>query len=181
MSAFRVKSKAKYFCKASMWPDRKAGPCPSHLSQRSTESLILTCPACKRYYLQCCGHDDCHSFQLVFTDGACPRNGQPDARAGLGAAIGVLENHKQAISVDDLIDDAKRSNQRAELLAAIHGLRLLAQQNHHIHSNRRFSQEEADPEVKERWIIATDSEHVTKGMTEWLPKWKVSLRILLLH
>ena len=24
------------------------------------------------------------------------------------------------------------------------------------------------------WIIATDSEYVAKGMTEWLPQWKVS-------
>jgi ribonuclease HI len=24
------------------------------------------------------------------------------------------------------------------------------------------------------WIIATDSEYVVKGMTEWLPTWRVS-------
>ena len=25
------------------------------------------------------------------------------------------------------------------------------------------------------WVVATDSEYVVKGMTEWLPAWKVNL------
>ena len=25
------------------------------------------------------------------------------------------------------------------------------------------------------WVVTTDSEYVVKGMTEWLPKWKVGL------
>ncbi|KAL9028154.1 MAG: hypothetical protein Q9196_003436 [Gyalolechia fulgens] len=27
-------------------------------------------------------------------------------------------------------------------------------------------------DLKDQWIIATDSEYVVKGMTEWLPRWK---------
>ena len=26
---------------------------------------------------------------------------------------------------------------------------------------------------RKSWVIATDSEYVVKGMTEWLPAWKV--------
>lgn len=36
-----------------------------------------------------------------------------------------------------------------------------------------FNPNEAEKKV---WIIATDSEYVVKGMTEWLPTWKVSKR-----
>ncbi|KAL5382182.1 hypothetical protein PMIN04_010309 [Paraphaeosphaeria minitans] len=55
-----------------------------------------------------------------------------------------------------------RSNQRAELCAAKEGVELLAR------TYKPKSEAEA-------WIIATDSECVVKGMTEWLPKWKEQL------
>jgi ribonuclease HI len=57
-----------------------------------------------------------------------------------------------------------RSNQRAELCAARLGVELLAR-------TRVKGKAEA-------WIIATDSEYVVKGMTEWLPKWKVCISVL---
>ncbi|KAF2870201.1 ribonuclease H-like domain-containing protein [Massariosphaeria phaeospora] len=54
-----------------------------------------------------------------------------------------------------------RSNQRAELCAAKLGIELFAE----AHAERPKS----DAKV---WIIATDSEYVVKGMTEWLPNWR---------
>ncbi|CAG5158134.1 uncharacterized protein ALTATR162_LOCUS5000 [Alternaria atra] len=54
-----------------------------------------------------------------------------------------------------------RSNQRAELCAAILGLELVAK------TYDKNSNSEAGA-----WIVATDSEYVVKGMTEWLPKWR---------
>ena len=53
-----------------------------------------------------------------------------------------------------------RSNQRAELCAAKLGVELLAEAY-------------AEESKAKAWIIATDSEYVVKGMTEWLPTWKV--------
>lgn len=42
--------------------------------------------------------------------------------------------------------------------------------------------ETSGPPTEERqsWVIATDSEYVVKGMTEWLPAWKVCARCILL-
>jgi ribonuclease HI len=75
-----------------------------------------------------------------------------------------------SISITDLADDFPlRSNQRAELYAATVGLEFLAEAdkiNFHEDMGRPKDQSEA-------WIIATDSEYVVKGITEWLPKWRV--------
>lgn len=66
-----------------------------------------------------------------------------------------------------------RTSQRAELLAAINGIRKLGEYEGatankcHAKYTSRFQQKEA-------WVIASDSEYVVSGMTEWLPAWKVS-------
>ncbi|KAF2087069.1 ribonuclease H-like protein [Saccharata proteae CBS 121410] len=64
--------------------------------------------------------------------------------------------------ITDTFDDFPiRSNQRAELCAAKAGLEFLAEVY------------DIKPEKEaEIWIIATDSEYVVKGMTEWLLTWK---------
>ena len=68
--------------------------------------------------------------------------------------------------ITDLEDDfALRSNQRAELHAAKLGLEFLAE------AHRINTEPEDESNV---WVIATDSEYVVKGMTEWLPTWRVS-------
>jgi ribonuclease HI len=69
---------------------------------------------------------------------------------------------------------ALRSNQRAELYAAKLGLEFLAEAD-------RINTEELPDKHKgesHAWIIATDSEYVVKGMTEWLPTWRVCPTIL---
>lgn len=52
----------------------------------------------------------------------------------------------------------RRSSQRAELYAAELGVKLL-------YATRIGN----GPQV---WIIATDSEYVVRGITEWLPAWR---------
>lgn len=52
---------------------------------------------------------------LVYTDGACQRNGQPGAKAGVGVFFG--ENHPKNISVH--LSGDRQTNQRAELTAAL--------------------------------------------------------------
>ncbi|KAH7174444.1 ribonuclease H-like domain-containing protein [Fusarium flagelliforme] len=98
---------------------------------------------------------------LVYTDGACLNNGQADAKAGwacvfrpqeegITASItGRLENH------GPFKDAAEQTSNRAELRAVINALR----SRHWISGG--FS----------TLVIATDSDYVVKGATEWVEGW----------
>lgn len=119
----------------------------------------------------------CHHFRLVFTDGACRLNGQVGATAGIGIAYGEETGSQRATSITSLSDPGqKRTSQRAELLAALAGLRVLgaAHQLNEKESVKTEAKSRRSQDSKEKvWVIATDSEYVVKGMTEWLPSWKV--------
>ena len=175
---------------------RKLTFCPK-LNSFATEELIRTCESCDRFYVYCChcnniyGNDGhwgdsgkiCHHFCLVFTDGACRMNGQADATAGIGIACGRKEAWQLSLAVTDELDPGqRRTSQRAELLAALAGLGYMVE----IHdSNHEKEKKKAGNKKKHRdsqeetstWVIATDSEYVVKGMTEWLPTWKVRIPI----
>lgn len=115
----------------------------------------------------------CYHFRIVFTDGACIYNGRPGAKTGAGVALGSTDAAQLSISITDLEDTCPvRSNQRAELYAAIAGLRYLADWDrlNSKESSRRLKRE------PKAWIIATDSEYAVKGITEWLPTWRVYFR-----
>ena len=119
---------------------RKFVICPvdSHISD-----VIRECNCCGRFFAQCCeiykssGSNSfyqswkygncCHyNTSFVFTDGACSKNGQNDAKAGLGIVIGANREDCLSITVDNEVDyGATRTSQRAELLAAIEGLKNL--------------------------------------------------------
>jgi len=175
---------------------RKFTFCPT-LAGYNLEHLITQCPACTRFFAACCPDDTfggdwalpnkkpCHHFQLVFTDGACSNNGQGYAKAGLGITIGDDEEYCWSIAVDDAVDpDGPRTNQRAEVLAAIEGLKKLdhvnrmqaiyeptgkADHRHHKSARRHTD----DPHST--YIVVSDSEYVVKGITEWLHTWRVRL------
>ena len=166
--------------------DRKLVFC-DRLQTFETQELITTCQECHDFFLYCCHHSmkprvdngpsHCHHFRLVFTDGACRLNGQVGATAGIGIACGDVISSQYALPVTSLIDPGqKRTSQRAELLAALGGLRILV--GAHLPNEKKSGKTEAgarrsqDSEEKV-WVIATDSEYVVKGMTEWLPSWKV--------
>lgn len=165
---------------------RKLALCDS-TADLSVDELTIECPECHEFVLYCCscsnrgyydyGHSSkrqrsqpCHHFRIVFTDGACLENGGPNARAGAGVAAGATEGFQLSIPITDEEDPFPvRSNQRAELIAAKEGLKflgLLAEMNEES-AHHRFQQ---DTPV---WIVATDSEYVVRGMTEWVPTWKV--------
>ncbi|KAL8787636.1 MAG: hypothetical protein Q9195_007682 [Heterodermia aff. obscurata] len=121
----------------------------------------------------------CHHYRLIFTDGACRLNGQADATAGIGIAIGGTEPRHLSLAIDDELDPGqKRTSQRAELLAALTGVGYLITE----HKNSRGDEKKEATKKKHRgsqdkkstWIIATDSEYVVKGMTEWFPAWKAN-------
>ncbi|EDR10059.1 uncharacterized protein LACBIDRAFT_317996 [Laccaria bicolor S238N-H82] len=172
---------------------RKFNFCPS-LAGLDLENLINQCLECTRFFGACCLHqsyggdlavpnkDVCHHFQIVFIDGACSNNGREDAKAGLGITIGDDESYCWSIAVNDAADpNGPRTNQRAELLAAIEGLQLLANVNrlNAIHEAMGMGDEHHKParrntdEFGPTYVVVADSEYVVKGITEWLPTWRV--------
>lgn len=135
--------------------------------------LIKSCEQCGQFYALCCHHraTTCHHYNLVFTDGACSNNGQRGAAAGIGVVIGTGRTDQQfSIPITDDVDSGgTRSSQRAELLAAIEGLRRAdIRPPDHTVIRRHISERQ-----KLCLVITTDSEYVVKGMTEWFPVWKV--------
>lgn len=163
---------------------RKIELCP-RLQSFSQEDLIETCPHCDQFFLFCCPcsqrYDDyearkpCHHYRLVFTDGACRQNGQMGATAGIGISCGESDGWQQSIPVTASLDPGqKRTSQRAELLAALAGLKYMVRADELNESGEETQDGVRGPESSRKaWIIATDSEYVVKGMTEWLPTWKV--------
>ncbi|KAI4156980.1 MAG: hypothetical protein LQ342_008566 [Letrouitia transgressa] len=112
--------------------DRHLMLCP-RLAPLDTEDLIVACPKCDSFVLYCCccsntkGDDywarPCHH---LFTDGACIDNGQQGASAGIGATHSNSEGAGWSVPITDDVDlDQKRTNQRAELMAASLGLDLM--------------------------------------------------------
>ncbi|KAI6007901.1 ribonuclease H-like protein [Pisolithus marmoratus] len=166
-------------------------PCPGLTAELDTAQLIRTCKnknsGCGgRFFAACCSHRGkvCHHYLIVFTDGACFNNGRYGAVSGIGIAFGTREEnsededqgtHQFAIPVDDRLDpEGKRTSQRAELLAALHGLKRVCDEDESHLADlaakrcRNQSSHSQQPEI----IVTTDSEYVVKGMTEWLPTWK---------
>lgn len=166
---------------------RKLTLCPS-TADLTVDELTEECPECHQFVLFCCSCNrnypsgsserqppiPCHHFRIVFTDGACLDNGGPNARAGVGMAVGSIEALQLSAPITDAMDPFPvRSNQRAELLAAKEGLRFLA-----VLAEMIENKSHQRPKGEHRtWIIATDSDYVVRGMTEWLPAWKVRISL----
>lgn len=154
--------------------NRRMGFCKALLSKFNTDELYIICNRCDRFVCVCCPDFSneilCHHYPVVFTDGACSANGSHGAISGIGGAYGEQAEHQWSIRVDDLVDaNPVRTNQRAELLAAIEGVRRLG--DIVLSSKGKPARNGREAEM----VVATDSEYVCKGVTEWMPKWKVSL------
>ena len=172
---------------------RKMVFCPS-LQAMAVDELIECCDECENYFVYCCACSQvssctefeplqpCHHFRLVFTDGACTNNGHHGATAGIGIAYGQDAGSWKAIPITESMDRAhKRTSQRAELLAALHGVRLIAEYDRlnpldiDMKKRHEYVRRHGLRDSEKAWVVATDSEYVVKGMTEWLPAWKVSI------
>jgi ribonuclease HI len=148
--------------------------CQRLLSNFNTDELYTTCNHCDCFFCICCPDYSnnvlCHHYPVVFTDGACSANGSHGATSGIGGSFGEQAEYQWSIPVDDCVDaNPVRTNQRAELLTAIEGVRRLGDI---LLSAKRGT---AKNGRKAEMVVATDSEYVCKGVTEWMPKWKVSL------
>ena len=106
---------------------------------------------------------------LVFTDGCCLNNGKDNPRAGFSVVyrpeggpavlnglqlLGSIKSRLERKGPDGTV--APQTSNRAELQAAIAALQF------RIWTGEGFS----------RFVIATDSEYVVKGATEWVRGWK---------
>jgi ribonuclease HI len=160
--------------------DRKVILCP-RTADWSVPELFRACPECNEFYFYCCACNQepldfpqdrqpakfCHHLHIAFTD-AYTNNGRPGAKVGIGVACGNDDSSQLSKPITDRVDNLPlRSNQRAELCAAKSGLEFFAE------ASTKDPKREAAA-----LIVATDSEYVVKGMTEWLPKWKVCISVL---
>jgi len=91
---------------------------------------------------------------IIYTDGACSKNGSTSAKAG----IGIHFSKRNKIKFDDVseplleIDGQKVTNQRAELYAILKALRITKEVTNHI-------------------IIYTDSEYSINCVMRWFASW----------
>ncbi|KAN0098082.1 Ribonuclease H-like domain containing protein [Tylopilus felleus] len=161
------------------------------------DERILECECCRRFLAYCCActerrrtedecspyfsedpdfYKPCHHYKIAFVDGACLGNGQEGATAGIGIAIGAKFLTMQwALPIDDLVDPVPtRTSQRAELLAAINGIRKLGEYEGSpvTKSREGRANHTSGSREKDVWVITSDSEYVVSGMTEWVPAWK---------
>ncbi|KAK7022188.1 ribonuclease H-like protein [Favolaschia claudopus] len=123
---------------------------------------IDRCHNCDRFFGRCCHHAEelCHYYPFVFVD-------------GIGCALGINPNDQLSLPVDDKMDPgAPRTNQRAELLAAIHGLEMVLEKKLKYHVGLRAHLPSAEKEKV--YVVAADSDYVVQGITDWVFQWKVN-------
>jgi ribonuclease HI len=152
--------------------NRRMNFCPALLSAFDTSQLYHICPHCHMFLCICCPDYEnptpCHHYPVVFTDGACSGNGYSHAVCGIGGTFGELPEFdcQWSLPVDGDVDPSPiRSSQRAELLAAIEGICRLG--------DVRLAIDGKTDSNRSKMVLATDSEYVCKGVTEWMPRWKV--------
>jgi len=88
---------------------------------------------------------------IIYADGACSNNGRAFPKAGWGAVITNPQGDTLEMAYP-IPDGEAQTNVRAELSAALYALK------------------RCKPGVA--ITLYTDSELVTRGITEWLPSWK---------
>lgn len=106
-----------------------------------------------------CGMRSAHGDTIIIaTDGACRNNGYANAEA----AIGVFCNINSGNNKSFVLSDARPTNQRAELWAAVIALRMARNMFANGNINRHIT------EV----VIKTDSAYLVNSMTNWVIKWR---------
>jgi len=168
----------------TLTPDRNLDLCPTKESMPMRD-LIRECDTCGGFLLYCCccaakGYyydrpgQLCQKQKLIFTDGACPNNGRPGAKAGMGIAYGSWDRDQFSIPMTESIDEVQpHTSQRAELWAAILGLELFTVSGAGSYDIKKM--QTRTKEDQPEWIVVSDSQYVVRGMTEWLPTWEVCI------
>lgn len=118
--------------------------------QRSPEAMFPEQYKHGRYYYLQANNKN---VLLIQTDGACLENGMYNPRAGLAFIYGPNTDF-QTGCVETTLGREDATSNRAELKAVISALE-------HEHWEEIFG----------RVVIATDSEYIVKGCTEWCRNW----------
>jgi ribonuclease HI len=92
--------------------------------------------------------------QLIYTDGACPSNGQIARRAGYGVYFGP----SSPLNISARLPGPQQTNQRAELFAVLKALETL-------HTTRSRTGTRSV-------VIFTDNMYVVNGLTNWAANWE---------
>lgn len=97
---------------------------------------------------------------LIHTDGACLDNGRENPRAGWGFWHGERQEGKEIVSmrleaVGPFGDEGAQTSNRAELRAVVAALRFRYWPGEGFHT----------------YVVATDSEYVVEGCTNWARAW----------
>jgi ribonuclease HI len=87
---------------------------------------------------------------VVFTDGACKKNGRHDSTAGIGVWFAKGDER----NVSQRLEGEPQTNQRAELAAAIAALE-------RVRDDQRVE-------------VRSDSKYVVMGVSSWLQRWRVN-------
>jgi len=126
--------------------------------------IMPPCP----YAEECkhCGKRPRHIDSIIVAiDGACRGNGYAGARS----SYGVYYSERSPFNLSSLIKGPAQSSQKAELAACvaaldrIRGFAVIAKMGHL-----------KDLDSLSQVIIKADSEYVVRGMTEWVPKWRLN-------
>lgn len=95
--------------------------------------------------------DEGNTRNVVYTDGACQDNGKRKAKGGMGVFFG--KGHVSNFSGP--LSEQKDTNQKAELMAIYHALRLISSYS-----------------KKLIWDIRTESQYAINCITNWAETWK---------
>tara|TARA_B100001113_G_scaffold349631_1_gene345328 strand:- start:9388 stop:10068 length:681 start_codon:yes stop_codon:yes gene_type:complete len=111
----------------------------------------------------------------VYTDGACPNNGQEGATGGLGIHLWIPAKESGrtlGLAYDEFMREryGEPTNQKCELLAALYTV-AGACINHRDGAKKDQLYDE-DGTLNMRFLIYSDSKYVVDGINTWLPNWK---------
>ena len=111
----------------------------------------------------------------VYTDGACPNNGQEGATGGLGIHIWVPDKQTGrtlGLAYDNNFVEryGEPTNQKCELLAAL--ITLAGACINHRDGAEKDQLYDEDGTLNIRFLIYSDSKYVVDGVNTWLPNWK---------
>jgi ribonuclease HI len=126
------------------------------LCQPDQELELVRCSEAERCE---CGDRDAHGQAIIIaTDGACRNDGYANAEAACGIFCNIDSNNNKSFK----LDDARPTNQRAELFAAIYALRKA--RNMFANGNIRGRLNEV--------VIKTDSSYMVDSITAHIIKWR---------
>jgi len=126
--------------------------------------ILSPCP----YFEHCkyCGKRPRHTDSIIVAiDGACRGNGYAGARSSYGVYFSEYSSH----NFSSVIEGSAQSSQRAELTACMAALNRI-----HFFSLAVEAGFLEGLDNLSQVIVKADSEYVVRGMTEWVPKWRLN-------